>query len=107
MSRPTPRERETPTPASVTAYPDGPAMLRGDAELLVDGEPVARGRRMLALCRCGASTIKPLCDGTHKAIGFRTGESAPVCQPLEGCSAVEYEDAIDAVRPPRPLRESA
>lgn len=107
MSTPAPRPHESQVPPSVTAYPDGPAMLRGEVELLVDGEAVARGRRMLALCRCGASTIKPLCDGTHKAIGFRTGESAPVCQPLEGCSAIEYEDAIDAVRPPRPLRESA
>lgn len=106
MSRPAPRERESRVPPSVTAYPDGPAMLRGDVELLVDGEAVARGRRMLALCRCGASTIKPLCDGSHKAIGFRSGESEPLCRSLEGCSAVEYEDVVEALRP-RPLRESA
>jgi CDGSH-type Zn-finger protein len=24
------------------------------------------------LCRCGASAIKPYCDGTHKMIKFRT-----------------------------------
>jgi CDGSH-type Zn-finger protein/truncated hemoglobin YjbI len=27
-------------------------------------------RPQLALCRCGGSKIKPLCDGTHAAIGF-------------------------------------
>lgn len=75
MTRPRPRKREIPVPPSVTAYPDGPAMLRGDVELRVDGEAVVRGRRVLALCRCGASSLKPLCDGTHKAIGFRTGEA--------------------------------
>jgi hypothetical protein len=25
----------------------------------------------VALCRCGASAIKPLCDGKHHAIGFQ------------------------------------
>lgn len=60
-------------PASITPYPDGPLLLRGEVELLTaDGERIERHRRTVALCRCGLSSIKPFCDGTHKAAGFRT-----------------------------------
>ena len=51
---------------SITAYPDGPLIVRGDFEVTrVDGEIVQTGR-MAALCRCGRSAQKPLCDNSHK-----------------------------------------
>lgn len=64
-----------PTPpgraASITACPDGPLLVRGDVALLdSDGRPIDAGRRTVALCRCGGSSIKPWCDGTHKVNGF-------------------------------------
>ncbi|MFC4556258.1 CDGSH iron-sulfur domain-containing protein [Georgenia faecalis] len=59
--------------ASITACPDGPLLVRGDVEiLLASGEPAPRRRATVALCRCGASGIKPYCDGSHKVVGFRT-----------------------------------
>ncbi|NMR19824.1 CDGSH iron-sulfur domain-containing protein [Cellulomonas fimi] len=62
-----------PRPATIVACPDGPLLVRGDVEILTaSGAPVPRRRATVALCRCGASGIKPYCDGSHKAIGFRT-----------------------------------
>jgi CDGSH-type Zn-finger protein len=52
--------------ATVTMYPDGPLIVRGDFQIRdVDGSPVDAGRTV-ALCRCGRSAVKPLCDGSHK-----------------------------------------
>lgn len=63
----------TPT---ITAYPNGPLLVRGDVTVMSpQGRPVPRTRRTMALCRCGASEIKPFCDGSHKAIGFSTADA--------------------------------
>lgn len=49
---------------------NGPYLLT-NPRTLVDwlGQPVPV-RPQMALCRCGASASKPLCDGTHARIGF-------------------------------------
>lgn len=60
-------------PTSITAYPDGPFIVRGEVSLVDEhGRPIPQRRRTVALCRCGVSAIKPWCDGTHKMVGFRT-----------------------------------
>ncbi|MDT0166909.1 CDGSH iron-sulfur domain-containing protein [Actinotalea sp. AC32] len=70
--------------ASITACPDGPLLVRGDVEiLLADGSPAPRRRATVALCRCGASGIKPYCDGSHKVVGFRTDDE-PSCGDASG-----------------------
>lgn len=57
----------------IVACPDGPLLVRGDVELFeANGDPIPRRRSTIALCRCGASTIKPFCDGSHKIVEFRT-----------------------------------
>ena len=55
----------------VTPYRDGPILVRGPITLTdPNGDPVDTRRKTVALCRCGQSSIRPLCDGTHKKIGF-------------------------------------
>jgi CDGSH-type Zn-finger protein len=34
------------------------------------------GKTTITLCRCGGSSRKPFCDGTHSKIGFRGAEEA-------------------------------
>lgn len=59
-------------PTTITAYPDGPLIVRGDFQLLdTDGHEIEPDRRIVALCRCGRSSRKPLCDGSHTANGWQ------------------------------------
>jgi CDGSH-type Zn-finger protein len=65
-------------PVEIVACPNGPLLVRGDVRIRTpDGAEVPRNRRTVALCRCGKSTIKPYCDGTHKLIGFVTEPEGP------------------------------
>ena len=69
------RDAADPRGTSITPYPDGPLIVRGDFEILSpDGEVLPNGRRTVALCRCGVSSIKPFCDGTHKLVKFTTDD---------------------------------
>jgi 3-phenylpropionate/trans-cinnamate dioxygenase ferredoxin subunit len=59
----------------------GPYVLSGDLSQVeiadADGKKVdISGKQTVALCRCGASTNKPFCDGTHSKIGFLAAEAA-------------------------------
>jgi len=66
-------EGQEPAASSIVVCPDGPLIVRGEFEIVTpSGGEVPRQRQTVALCRCGASAIKPYCDGTHKLIKFRT-----------------------------------
>jgi 3-phenylpropionate/trans-cinnamate dioxygenase ferredoxin subunit len=55
---------------------NGPLIVNGPVELKdADGKPYPVKER-IALCRCGGSTTKPFCDGTHSRIGFQASETA-------------------------------
>jgi CDGSH-type Zn-finger protein len=65
------------SPATITPYPDGPYLVRGNFVLQdQDGNELALQRQTIALCRCGKSRMRPFCDGTHKLIGFQAPSSA-------------------------------
>lgn len=49
---------------------DGPAILQGTYTVESDTFEQQTSNKGVALCRCGASSSKPFCDGKHKEIGF-------------------------------------
>ena len=56
----------------ITPYRDGPLLVRGPVRIQdQDGNEIVIERDVVALCRCGKSRCRPLCDGTHKLIRFR------------------------------------
>jgi CDGSH-type Zn-finger protein len=61
----------------ITALDNGPYLVKGPVLLLdAEGNEFRTERASVALCRCGGSKNKPLCDGTHSEIGFLAAERA-------------------------------
>jgi CDGSH-type Zn-finger protein len=62
----------------ITVKPNGPYRVEGSVKLLdIEGrEWDLTGKAAFSLCRCGASTNKPFCDGTHSKLGFQAAEAA-------------------------------
>ena len=55
---------------TITIRENGPYLVEGELKLVdAAGNEVPIKKR--ALCRCGGSTTKPFCDGTHSKIGFQ------------------------------------
>lgn len=67
-----PKPSVTPTP-SVTPAPDGPYLVK-DLESLANRNGPIEAKPTMALCRCGGSSNKPFCDGTHAKIGFSSAK---------------------------------
>jgi CDGSH-type Zn-finger protein len=68
----------------ITPYRDGPYLVRGAFSIVdQDGNEIEIKRQVIALCRCGRSQMRPFCDGTHKAIGFRAESGLPGALPAE------------------------
>jgi CDGSH-type Zn-finger protein/uncharacterized Fe-S cluster protein YjdI len=57
-------------PLAVEPLPDGPLKVRGNLEITSGTGRVVARVTQAKLCRCGGSSNKPFCDGTHARIGF-------------------------------------
>ncbi|HEX6068578.1 MAG TPA: CDGSH iron-sulfur domain-containing protein [Longimicrobiaceae bacterium] len=63
---------------TITVRENGSYLVEGPVRLVdADGnEYDLTGKTRFSLCRCGGSTRKPFCDGTHSRIGFQGAERA-------------------------------
>jgi CDGSH-type Zn-finger protein len=58
--------------AKITLLPNGPLFVEGEFEVsLKDGTKIEVPGPKAALCRCGQSSKKPFCDGSHARCGFK------------------------------------
>jgi len=60
--------------ANIAVSNNGPLRIEGEFKL-VDAAGAAwdlSGRTKISLCRCGQSSNKPFCDGSHAKTGFQS-----------------------------------
>lgn len=58
-------------PLKVTPKLDGPLYMQGNLEICSGNGRALQRSTEAWLCRCGKSSTKPFCDGTHRKIGFK------------------------------------
>ncbi len=61
---------------TIQVLPKGPYLVAGKVNLLDASGNKIEAEDKIALCRCGASTNKPFCDGTHSKVGFEATAAA-------------------------------
>ncbi|MEL7343934.1 MAG: CDGSH iron-sulfur domain-containing protein [Pseudomonadota bacterium] len=77
----------------ITPMEDGPLIVENPPKLSgADGAEIETPAKF-GLCRCGASANKPFCDGSHRALGFR---SAPDTKNLRN-TPIDYSGTVDGV----------
>jgi len=55
--------------SEVQVIKNGPLMIKGEIEIK-NSDGSVEIKKNAAFCRCGASSGKPFCDGSHKKINF-------------------------------------
>lgn len=62
----------------ITIKDSGPLLVKGPFTLQdAEGNDFTIDKPVVALCRCGASTTQPFCNGTHRKIEFESVVRAP------------------------------
>jgi CDGSH-type Zn-finger protein len=69
---PSPFRWDVPDPSTpgLALKPDGPVRVSGGVPIVYGDDPREPVDRV-SLCRCGASRCQPLCDSSHKGLGYR------------------------------------
>ena len=63
--------KEISAESIVEVSPNGPLLVYGNITVKDKDGNEAHKNKVTAFCRCGSSSNKPYCDGTHKKIEFR------------------------------------
>lgn len=64
---------------TIKVFKSGPYVIQGPVRLVDhEGSEYRAGgdQKAIALCRCGQSSKRPFCDGTHSRCGFTSEEKA-------------------------------
>jgi uncharacterized Fe-S cluster protein YjdI len=64
-------EQSMEGPTQIEIFKDGPIMVAGNLQIKKPDGTTEEKTKKTFLCRCGASSNKPYCDGSHKNIGFQ------------------------------------
>lgn len=62
---------EAVRPVTIACAAGGPLLVRGPLAVVATDGRTSQGAKG-ALCRCGVSSTKPFCDGSHRRIDFKT-----------------------------------
>jgi hypothetical protein len=62
---------ESTSEINVEVMPNGPLLVYGNFVVKHQDGTSKNLSKVTAFCRCGASSNKPYCDGTHKKIEFK------------------------------------
>ncbi len=65
------------TGVTIKVSNNGPYVVSGAVEVRDADGNAYTVKETFALCRCGGSSNKPFCDGTHSRNGFQAPERAP------------------------------
>ena len=63
---------------TIQASRNGPLLVEGSFQLVDESGQEIQSSGRAALCRCGASSNRPFCDGSHKRVGFVSGRPPAV-----------------------------
>ncbi len=66
---------QEPLAPSIQSAPDGPYLVTNVSEMTDHLGVLLSPLPQAALCRCGASGLKPWCDGSHSMIGFHAAKA--------------------------------